>query len=129
MTQTTAQAIPNGQPAKASLSPRAQDTFSSLWASLFYSGKTSGNAVMVCSAVRQEGASTTACALSLAGSIPAGADRVALVDFNLRTPWIHRILKLKEGPGVSEIITESRDPASSRLRRDKVSTRFRPDAL
>lgn len=112
MTQVTAQAIPNGQPARATLGSKAQDIYSSLWASLFYSGKVSGKAVMVCSAVREEGASTTACALALAGSIPAGADRVALVDFNLRTPSIHKILKLKPGPGISEIITESRDPAS-----------------
>jgi len=112
MTQTTAQAIPNGQPARASLSPKAQDIFSSLWASLFYSDKISGKAVMVCSAVRKEGASTTACALALAGSIPAGADRVALVDFNLREPTIHKMLKLKAGPGVSEIISKSLDPAS-----------------
>jgi len=112
MTQTTAQAIPNNQPARATLSPKAQNVFSSLWASLFYSGKVSGKAVMVCSAIRQEGATTTACALSLAGSIPAGADRVALVDFNIHTPTVHRIFKLNPGPGVCEIITESLDPAS-----------------
>lgn len=112
MTQTTAQAIPDNQPTGAALSPRAQNVFSSLWATLFYSGKVSGKAVMVCSAIRQEGASTTACALALAGSMPSGAERVALVDFNLRTPQVHRILRLKPTPGVSEIITESRDPAS-----------------
>ena len=112
MTQATAQAIPNGQPAKATLSPKAQNVFSSLWASLFYSDRVSGKTVMVCSAIRQEGTSTVACALALAGSVPSGADRVALVDFNLRTPLVHRILRLKPGPGVSEIITESRDPAS-----------------
>jgi Mrp family chromosome partitioning ATPase len=112
MTQTTAQAIPNGRPARAALSPKAQDVFSSLWATLFYSGRVSGKAVMLCSAIRQEGTSTTACALALAGSIPSGAERVALVDFNLRTPLIHRILKLKPGPGVCEIITESLDPVS-----------------
>ena len=112
MTQTTAQAIPNGQPAKATLSPKAQNIFSSLWASLFYSDRVSGKTIMVCSAIRQEGTSTVACALALAGSIPSGADRVALVDFNLRTPLVHRILRLKPGPGVSEIITESGDPAS-----------------
>ena len=112
MTQAIAQAIPNNHPAKATLSRKAQNVFSSLWASLFYSGRVSGNAVMLCSAVRQEGASTAACALALAGSIPAGADRVALVDFNLRTPIESRMLKLKPDPGVCEIITESRDPAS-----------------
>jgi polysaccharide biosynthesis transport protein len=112
MTQATAPAIPNNHPAKATLSRKAQDVFSSLWASLFYSGRVSSNVVMLCSAVRQEGTSTTACALALAGSIPSGADRVALVDFNLRTPLLHKILKLKPGPGVCEIITESRDPAS-----------------
>ena len=112
MTQTTAQAIPNNQPAKATLSPKAQGIFGDLWASLFYSDKLSGKAVLLCSAVRQEGASTTACALALAGSIPAGAERVALVDFNLHEPLMHRILRLKPEPGVCEIITESRDPAS-----------------
>ncbi|MCP4376564.1 MAG: CpsD/CapB family tyrosine-protein kinase [bacterium] len=112
MTQTTTQAIPNNQPAKATLSGKAQNIYSSLWASLFYSEKVSAKTVLVCSAVRQEGASTTACALALAGSIPSGADRVALVDFNLRAPAVHKMFKLKPGPGVSEIITESRDPAS-----------------
>ncbi|MDP7288377.1 MAG: CpsD/CapB family tyrosine-protein kinase [Phycisphaerae bacterium] len=111
MTQINAQSSPAGK-AKASLSPKARDAFSSLWASLFYSGKVTGKSVLLCSAVREEGVSTTACALALAGSLPAGADRVALVDFNLRSPRVHKILKLKDTPGVSEIITESRDPAA-----------------
>ncbi len=112
MTQTTTEALSDSKPAKATLSNKARDVYSSLWASLFYSGKLSGNGVLMCSAVREEGVSTTACALALAGSLPAGADRVALVDFNLRTPKIHKVLKLKPSPGVSEIITESRDPAT-----------------
>jgi len=116
MTQTTAQAISYGQPAGAELSSKARDVYSSLWASLFYSGKVSGKAVLLCSAVREEGVSTTACALALAGSLPAGADRVALVDFDLRSPQVHKILKLKASPGVSEIITESRDPATAAQR-------------
>ena len=112
MTRITAQAMSNDQGAGATLSRKAQDVYSSLWASLFYSGKVSGNVVMLCSAVRREGASTTACALALAGSIPCGADRVALVDFNLRAPLMHKIFKLSPEPGVCEIVTESRDPAS-----------------
>jgi len=112
MTQVTTKAIPNGQPTKASLSPKAQNIYNSLWASLFYSGKVTSKTVMICSAVRQEGASTTACALALAGSVPSGADRVALVDFNLRSPSLHKYLKLKPGPGVAEILIEGRDPAS-----------------
>lgn len=112
MTQITPQTTPSGQSTKATLSPKAQDIFSSLWASLFYSDKVSGKTVMVCSAIRGEGASTVACGLALAGSIPAGADRVALVDFSLRAPSVHKIFGLKPSPGVCEIIAESRDPAS-----------------
>jgi len=112
MTQGLAPAIPDAQPTTAELTPRSREIFRTLWASLFYSPRLSPQAVMLCSAVRQEGTSSIAAALALAGSMPAGSARVALVDFNLRAPLIHKLLRLNPDPGVCEIITESRDPAS-----------------
>ncbi len=102
--------LEKGHPTKASLKPRAEDIFRSLWASLFYSGKVSKKAVMVCSSSRREGATTIATSLAVVGSVPAGNARVALVDMNLRNPNIHKELKLDSGPGVAEIVTEGIEP-------------------
>jgi len=102
--------------ARASLSPAAEDIFRGLWASLFYSGRTMGKSVMICSAGRGEGASTIACGLALAGSTPAGADRVALVDLNLRDPAVHRMMGARANPGVAEIIVDGLPPESAAQR-------------
>ena len=108
--------ITNGHPTKASLKPKTEDIFRSLWASLFFSGKVSNKAVMVCSASRREGATTIATSLAVVGSVPAGNARVALVDMNLRNPYVHRELKLDAGPGVAEIITEGVEPEAAARR-------------
>ncbi len=94
------------QASRASLKPQAAEVFRGLWASLFYSQANGLKSVLVCSADRQEGASTTACSLALAGSEPAGAQRVALVDLNLRTPALDQMLGCKNAPGVGEIVLE-----------------------
>jgi capsular exopolysaccharide synthesis family protein len=104
--------VSNDQPTRATLKSKSAEIFSSLWASLFYSGRVTGKNVLFCSSDRQEGATTIAAALAVAGSTPSGAARVALVDFNLRNPMIHKLLRLKPAPGISEIITDSLDPAS-----------------
>jgi len=96
----------------ARLKRRAEDVFRGLWASLFYSGRPVGKSVLVCSSGSGEGTSTIACGLAIAGSEPAGVARVALVDFNLRAPNLHRMLRIEQCPGVAEVIADGM-PAES----------------
>lgn len=89
---------------RASLSGKAEDIFRSLWASLFYSGRLTGKGVVVTAAARKEGTTTVAAGLALSGSGPAGGARVALVDFNLRTPQLHDLFGLPMAPGLCEVL-------------------------
>ena len=107
-----AEVMTSARPAKASkaqLDGKAEDIFRGMWASLFYSGRISGKAVMLTSAARGEGATTAACALAISGSGPAGGARVALVDFNLRQPAVHKTLGLPQGPGLTEVLLGGQD--------------------
>lgn len=113
MTQSIA---PNEVKTKASLKPAGEEMFRGLWASLFYSGRMKGKSVVICSADRREGASTIACGLALAGTSPAGVARVALVDFNLRTPALHKLLGAKQSPGVAEIVADGLAPEQAAQR-------------
>ena len=99
---------------------QTEEVFRQLWASLFYSGRPVGRSVMVCSADEGEGASTIACGLALAGSTLDGSARVALVDFNLRDPAIHRLLRVPQTPGISEVLTQNL-PAESAAQRVNTS--------
>ncbi len=103
---------PQRQSASASLAGgRPEEIFRSLWASVFYAAPEAPRSVLVCSANRQEGATTVACALALAGagSVAApggesGPDRVVLVDLNLHNPAVHKQLNLSDGGGVSDVL-------------------------
>lgn len=97
---------------KAHLVGKSEDIFRGMWASLFYSGRTTGKTVLITSAAPQEGATTIACGLALSGSGTAGGARVALVDFNLRRPAVHKLLGLPQGPGVAEVLVKGKDIAS-----------------
>lgn len=97
--------------AHASLKGRCEEIFRGMWASLFYSGRTTGKTVLLTSSSRREGTSTMACGLALAGSGPAGGARVALVDFNLRAPAIHEILGVPQSPGLVEALGDGDDIA------------------
>jgi protein-tyrosine kinase len=89
---------------RVQLDPRCEELFRGMWASLFYSGRTGGRTIVLTGAGRREGASTIAAGLALSGSGPASAARVALVDFNLRDPAIHEIMKIPQQPGLAELL-------------------------
>ncbi|MBS3821351.1 MAG: CpsD/CapB family tyrosine-protein kinase [Phycisphaerae bacterium] len=89
----------------AELKDKADDLFRGMWASIFYSGRMTGKATLVTAPSRNEGVSTIACGLAVAGSGPAGGARVCLVDFNLRAPAIHERLGLRQAPGLTEVLT------------------------
>ncbi len=103
-------------PARATLREQAEEIFRGLWASLFYSGRPVGKSLILCSADAKEGVSTLACGLALAGSTPAGSSRVALVDFNIRDPALHRLFGAKPTPGVAEILVEGLAPEAAAQR-------------
>jgi len=84
---------------------RPKEAFRRLWGTLFYSGRAAGKTVMVCSAERSDAAPRTACGLATAGSELGGAARVALLDLDLRSPRIHRLLHAARLPGVAEVVT------------------------
>ena len=98
------------------LNERAEEVFRGAWASLFFSGRIKGRTVLICSADRREGASTVACGLALAGTVPAGTTRVALVDFNLRHPSLHEYLNLPDTPGVADVLLDGLAPEAAALR-------------
>jgi capsular exopolysaccharide synthesis family protein len=88
----------------AELKGKADDLFRGMWASVFYSGQMTGNAAIICSPSRHEGATTIACGLAIAGSGPAGGARVCLVDFNLRAPAVHEVFGLRQTPGLTDVL-------------------------
>jgi polysaccharide biosynthesis transport protein len=67
------------------------------------------SSLLVTSAVRGEGKSATA--LNLAVAMANVGTRVVLVDGNLRQPSLARPLGLKEGPGLSDVLTGDAGPA------------------
>ena len=97
-------------PVVVALKEDAEDVFRGLWASLFYSAGTVGKTVLICAANRNEGVTTIASGLALAGSIPEGIARVALVDFNLRKPGLHEVFDLERNLGVSEMVLDGVAP-------------------
>lgn len=105
--------LPAGSRRAPRLSGRASEMFHGMWASIFYSGRTTGKTVLLTSAARREGVSTIACGLALTDTDVEGGPRVALVDFNLRNPAIHRMLGLREGPGLVEALADGLSPAEA----------------
>jgi succinoglycan biosynthesis transport protein ExoP len=57
--------------------------------------------IMVSSAIEREGKSTTVANLAVA--LARGGHSVALVDLDLRRPFIHRFFELNEQPGLTDI--------------------------
>ena len=97
---------------RVEIAEKAQGLFKGMWASVFYSGRVNGKTVMITSASRGEGASTIAAGLAVTGSLAKKGGRIALVDFNLRSPAIHSILGLRQSPGLTEVLAEGKDAIS-----------------
>ena len=108
----SASSASSAKTSRASLSKRSGEIFRGIWASLFYSGQASGNGLVLTSSSSGEGATTMACGLAISGSGPDGGSKVALVDFNLRSPEVHKLLGLNASPGVTEVLLDGRDIAS-----------------
>ena len=97
---------------RVEIAEKAQGIFKGMWASVFYSGRVNGKTVMITSASRGEGASTIAAGLAVTASNAKKGGRIALVDFNLRSPAIHKMLGLRQSPGLTEVLAEGKEPFS-----------------
>jgi len=58
--------------------------------------------IMVSSSLEQEGKSTTAASLAVA--LARSGRRVALVDLDLRKPYLHRFFGIPQAPGVTDVV-------------------------
>jgi len=74
--------------------------------------------LLVTSAGRGEGKTTTACNLALALTSIAGGRRVALLDFDLRRPSIARTLQVENPPGLERALAGELPSALARVPTD-----------
>jgi len=73
--------------------------------------------IMITSALEQEGKSTTIASLAVA--LARSGRRVALVDLDLRKPYLHRFFQISQVPGVIDVISG----------RHKLATALKPIVL
>jgi Mrp family chromosome partitioning ATPase len=66
---------------------------------------------MVTSALEQEGKSTTIASLAVA--LARSGRRVALVDLDLRKPYLHRFFGISQVPGVIDVVSGRRELATA----------------
>lgn len=96
---------PSASADTATLCREARDAVERIWASVFYCPEHPAPKSLVVSAAEPgEGVSQIAAALALVGCAAERGLRIALVDFNLGRPMLHRILNLQPTPGVAEIL-------------------------
>jgi polysaccharide biosynthesis transport protein len=67
--------------------------------------------IMITSALEQEGKSTTIASLAVA--LARSGRRVALVDLDLRKPYLHRFFQISQVPGVIDVISGRRELATA----------------
>ena len=63
--------------------------------------------IMITSALEQEGKSTTIASLAVA--LARSGRRVALVDLDLRKPYVHRFFQISQVPGVIDVVSGRRE--------------------
>jgi len=84
--------------------------------------------VMIVSALRQEGKTTTACNLALAFASMAGGRTTALVDLDLRRPSVARALGIEPRLGLEALLAGDGELDDVRLRTDLASLDVYPTA-
>lgn len=84
--------------------------------------------VMVVSALRHEGKTTTACNLALAYASMAGGRTTALVDLDLRRPNVARALGIEPRAGLESLLAGDADLDDVRLRTDLAALDVYPTA-
>lgn len=85
--------------------PHSENEIGQLWTSIFFSTDIPApKAIIVTSARRGDGATQIAAALALVGAEANSESRVCLVDFNLRNPGIARLLRLRNSPGLTDVL-------------------------
>jgi Mrp family chromosome partitioning ATPase len=67
--------------------------------------------IMITSALEQEGKSTTIASLAVA--LARSGRRVALVDLDLRKPYVHRFFQISQMPGVIDVVSGRRQLADA----------------
>lgn len=93
-------------PARRRVRPQSENELAQLWSSVFFSGEhVPPRAVVVTGVRRGDGATQIATSLALLGAESNEELRIALVDFNLRTPTIAHLLGLKREPGLSDVLS------------------------
>ena len=87
------------------VSPQAAEAVAQVWGSLFLSpDRASTKTIMVTSAESGEGVTQIAAALALMGVGSDDGRRIALVDFNVRSPGLSKMFGEEESPGVVEVV-------------------------
>ncbi|NLX13408.1 MAG: CpsD/CapB family tyrosine-protein kinase [Phycisphaerales bacterium] len=111
---SSAKLFPAASARPATLRRGGRDAVEQLWASVFFSpDHLAPKTVVVTAAESREGVSQIAVALALVGCAAERGLRIALVDFNLRRPMLHKILDLQPIPGVTEVLAGQTTLASA----------------
>ncbi len=88
--------------------PKSEAELGQLWTNIFFSVEAGlagpPKAVVVTSARRGDGATQIATSLALIGAEANKDQRIALVDFNLRSPSISELLGITGQPGVTDVV-------------------------
>lgn len=87
-----------------------------------------GKSVMILSALRHEGKTTTACNLALAYASMAGGRNTALLDLDLRRPTVARALGIEPRVGFEALLSGDAELDDVRLRTDLPSLDIYPTA-
>jgi Mrp family chromosome partitioning ATPase len=82
-------------------------------------GSRQARTVVITSALRAEGKTTTACNLALALASLSGTDRIALVDLDLRRPAVAGVFGWDPSPGIDRVLLREAPLAAARVATDE----------